>query len=121
MNDTSPAEFLNEVFQLPATGQEQDWDIELADHTRLQEFITYAQKELLKDDVKQALMALVLASYDDLLRYSGDGDLFYGGQIQQLVAENKPLYSELLTYWARLDENDARNGFYVTPFVRTLL
>jgi hypothetical protein len=35
--------FLNETLNLPATGCEQDWDIELSDPNRITEFITFME------------------------------------------------------------------------------
>jgi len=52
---------------LPTSGKEQDWDIELADAIRLDEFLNVLDHQHLSDDQKHALMALIIASYDDFL------------------------------------------------------
>jgi hypothetical protein len=57
---------LNRALHLPATGREQDWDIELEDMNRVGEFIGYLADHPLNDDEKRALMALIVSSLEDL-------------------------------------------------------
>ena len=59
--------FLNQHFKLPAIGTEQDWAIELADHTRIKAFLDSYNTITLSSDDKIALMALVFASYEDYI------------------------------------------------------
>ncbi len=61
----SAKEFLNSFLKLPATGKEQDWEIELSNPNRLLEFIIFLEKTDLSYDQKQALIALILASFED--------------------------------------------------------
>ena len=57
---------LNSALHLPATGREQDWDIELADPDRTGEFTTYLENNTFDEDEKRALMPLILGSLEDL-------------------------------------------------------
>lgn len=69
-------DYLNKLLNLPARGDEQDWDIELADPARLSEFLATFKAYNLTLSVKKAFLALIIASYDDLLQYDPDDDDF---------------------------------------------
>ena len=58
-------EELNEFFGFPATGKEQDWEIEFANPERLQEFIDVLFRRQFQGDQQDALAALVIATLDE--------------------------------------------------------
>lgn len=58
--------FLNEKLKLPVTGEEQDWDLELSDYTRMEEFLSFYENQILDADTKFALMSLIIASYEGI-------------------------------------------------------
>lgn len=58
-------EFLNTALLLPATGQEQDWEVELADKTRIAEFLDFHEGNDLSEPCRTALMALILSSFEE--------------------------------------------------------
>ena len=86
--------FLNEYFKLPARGDEQDWDVELANPDRSTEFLN-AYDDGFSDDVKLALMALIFASYDDYIgKYKRDS--YLESKIKTIVGLNKNLFVDLI-------------------------
>jgi hypothetical protein len=101
----SAIEFLNEALHLPASGREQDWDIELADPARIREFIQLSSKTDLDDEKQFALMALILASLEDL-SYQGDIPSDVWKDIADLLQAHPKLYSDLLDQWAAKDGDD---------------
>ncbi len=58
---------LNELLSLPATGNEQDWEIELADPSRVVEFLDIYEQLPENVGVRRALWALITASLNDAL------------------------------------------------------
>lgn len=78
-------DYLNKLLNLPASGDEQDWDIELADPARLSEFLATFRAYDLTLSVKKAFLALIIASYDQLLQYDPDDDDFYWASIKGLM------------------------------------
>jgi hypothetical protein len=53
---------VNELLRLPAHGQEQDWEIELADGARLSEFLDAFEGKTLDLEGRSALALLILFS-----------------------------------------------------------
>jgi hypothetical protein len=64
--------YVNNLFNLPAKGDEQDWAIELADKLRLEDFIEFLQNDDISFSVKYAVVELILASYDEYLYTTKD-------------------------------------------------
>jgi len=111
--------FLNKVFLLPYTGQEQDWDIEMADSQRLDEFICYYQSNSLSENKKYALIALILASYDDFLSENNIEVDKRWKTIESLLNSDINLYTELIDYWS-LTQEKGTNYFRITPLIREI-
>ena len=99
--DKNAIDYLNESLQLRATGREQDWDLELSDSGRLNEFIEFYKSEQLDGATKIALMALILSSFDDLM--SAGGKKFgFDDEIRNLVVVDIELLKPLIQYWASM-------------------
>jgi hypothetical protein len=120
---------INTLLQLPATGQEQDWEIELADSTRVQEFCQVYQTANLTQEEKFTLMALIIASYDDYLRFGQDKTATDAITtiITKLLVHDFALHKTTINYWCQheitSDEADWNNPewvFAVTPLMRRL-
>ncbi len=113
-------ESINKILQLPANGNEQDWALELADKSRILEFIQILDSNQLSEMGKYAIMELILASYDDYLQDKEDGNNFMWETIKGRLDKDCGIYDEMLNYWALLNEND-EDIFRVTPLVRSYL
>lgn len=100
---------------LPATGEEQDWDIELADPSRVDEFLCYLESHDLSEDARFALMALIIASLDDL-SYEGDLDAELVKRTVALLEAGRPLYDDLILYWRQ--DGEGPDGFNISPTMR---
>ncbi|SEN11839.1 hypothetical protein SAMN05192574_102502 [Mucilaginibacter gossypiicola] len=117
-------DYLNKLLNLPARGDEQDWDIELADPARLSEFLATFKAYDLTLSVKRAFLALIIASYDDLLQYDPDDDDFYWTSIKKIIDPETHEHIALLEYWAfgnLQSEENSDYGFLVTPRIRAYL
>ncbi|WP_103072004.1 hypothetical protein [Aquimarina sediminis] len=113
-------ESINKKLSLPYTGVEQDWDIELADSQRVNEFVFFYKNTMLSLDEKKALMSLIFASYDDFLNECGIDKNEIWTEIVLLVQSNINLFKELLNYWSLEEETSPENYFKITPLVRDI-
>lgn len=112
-------EYLNKELLLPYTGIEQDWELEMANSQRVNEFLSFYKNQL-SIDIKIALMSLILASYDDLLNIKGvDIDKTWA-EIKEILESEKGIFLELLAYWGLYDENAFENYFKITPLIREI-
>jgi hypothetical protein len=140
-------EYINRMFSLPARGDEQDWDIELADPDRVEEFLSRYPEIERTDELSFALMSLIVASFDekvwvrflevgkpldfdwdfkDLVRMSGyEVDALYTARekelwsrISAILAQKPDLFDGIISYWS-LDDNDSDHCWPSTLFFWT--
>jgi hypothetical protein len=114
---------LNRMFSLPYEGWEQDWEIQMADEDRLEEFI--AGYSLIKDDDELAfgLAWLIVASLDGMIwirmgeldldfydimencgfdvtkTYTSD-ELLMWEQVSAILIERKDFFKEIIEYFS---------------------
>ncbi len=112
-------EYLNKELRLPATGREQDWEIELADANRIDEFISFYENKTLSDDNKSALMTLIIGSLEDLA-YAKPIDEIMWGKIAKLLCDTPELHKPIIDYWSLGDENNSDDLFAITKLMRSL-
>ena len=110
---------LTTLLALPATGQEQDWEVELADENRIGEFLMAYEGLFLSPDDKLALMALILASVDNYIEAKSRIPEEWE-RIANILIEERELHQETISYWRCVDEDDPQAWFHLTPHVRAL-
>jgi len=128
MDDTSPMyltkeaiEGLNNKLCLPNLGPfSQDWEYELADSSRILEFITFYEQHDLINDEKFALMALIISCFDDYLSEGkAAGELW--NRIRYYLLKDYQIHINKIRYWSLEGEADLDNCFSVTPLVREII
>ena len=112
-------EQLSKELSLPYTGTEQDWDIEMADSNRIDEFIKFYKESHLCDDKKVAVMSLILASYDDLLNENNLEIDDRWNEIKSILKSEMIIFVDLIDYWS-LSNEEEDNLFQITPLVRNI-
>jgi hypothetical protein len=105
----------------------QDWPLEVADSSRLDEFLDLL-KRAASDDDRFALMELVLYSLDEADPAKQRGAW---GVIEAMLEREPMLYARAIIYWSAGDETDdgtwkmddlgEDDGFSITPLMRTVL
>ena len=113
-------EQLSKDLSLPFKGTEQDWDIEMANSDRLKEFIEFYKHNDLSNNRKEAIVSLILASYDDLLNKK---DLVVDEtwkEIKSILTSEKLILSDIMDYWSLCNQSDESDVFRVTHLVREL-
>lgn len=109
-------ERLSKLLNLPFTGTEQDWDIEMADQNRIDEFIIFYNEVELTEEMKYATMSLIVASYDDFLNSQELDKDDRWDEIKKLLISEKTVFKDLIEYWAV--ESEEIDFFRVTPLLR---
>lgn len=113
-------ESLNKNLSLPSTGMEQDWEIELSNSNRIEEFVSFYKNSSLNEGEKKALMSLIVASYDDYLNEKHISNEMFEREIKELLTIDKYLFTELLGYWSLIGESNSENYFKITPLIRNI-
>ncbi|MBC7809339.1 MAG: hypothetical protein H7145_24660 [Akkermansiaceae bacterium] len=112
-------ERLNTILHLPFTQGMQDWDVELADASRLGEFCALYETGRLDIEERFALMRLIVASLDDLLSVGDPGGaLELVTRVIRVLRKDCALHFHTVEYWCLLEEDDPKNVFAVTPLLR---
>ena len=117
--DTEAIQFLNKALNLPVTGFEQDWEIELANPNRINEFISFYENIKLDNKHKYALMALIIASLEDL-SYIKPVEHELWEKIYKLLSDEFDMYKPLIDYWSLADEKKSNDVFAITKLMRSL-
>jgi hypothetical protein len=113
-------EKLNMLLNLPYMDWMQDWDIQLADSNRIQEFCDAYERENLDSNEKQALMALIIASYNNYLEERGN-EMVLWDKIAALLRRDLDLHKPTLLYWSCDNSEEITGEFAVTPSIKALL
>ena len=93
-------DYLSSVFNFPITGLEQDWDVEFADSNRLEEFITYLENEKLSQEITRALIALIIASYNEYLE-ERPANPEIEKRIEKILIENFSQASDIIDFYVK--------------------
>lgn len=118
--DRKVIEFLNEQLLLPFDSLVQDWDIEMADASRIIEFITFYKNNSLSKLEKKGLMSLIIASFDDYLNENNNENEIENlwNLISVLIQNELELFLELIQYWS--SKNEAEDSFKIARYLETL-
>ena len=92
----------------------QDWPLEVANGDRIEEFLSYYEKEQ-KSEARLAIAELTVASLDDAFSVTTPSKrvLDRAGRIL------KP-YPHIIEYWSCPDAHTEDEMFHITPWIRSL-
>jgi len=113
-------EQLSKELLLPYTGTEQDWDIEMADSNRINDFLNFYQQNDLSADKRVAVVSLILASYED---YLSENDLRIDdrwNEIKTILESEGVIFADLIHYWSLGNEIGEDNLFRITTLIRSV-
>ena len=111
--------FFNRELGFHATGKEQDWELEFSDPHRVGEFIQNLETNEghYRDDHKIALMALILASLEELAHLRQVPSSTWAKVSAILKRSN--IYSALIRDW--VPDIAEQNDFMISPTLRTMV
>jgi len=97
----------------------QDWEIECADPTRVDEFLECYRKHADSDDERFTLMALILGSYEE---YHGlpkpKPEVWL--KIRNVLLTEKKLHKDHIEYYACQETDVEEEWFPITPLMRSI-
>ncbi|WP_342249388.1 hypothetical protein [Sphingomonas sp. OTU376] len=99
-------ERLNRLLDLPATGHEQDWEIEFADPAKLGDMLRVLRTENLDEEEQCALSALALHSLEEAAG-AGIKVNLAAAELRGTLAQTPALQDKMRFYWSRLSPEGA--------------
>ena len=97
----------------------QDWEWEVADPNRIDEFLAAYEGTELSEDERFTLMETLLQSFEDLNGPLEAEPRWF--RILELLDRNVVLHAYSICYWSVTENDDLDDCWRVTPFVRTIL
>lgn len=114
----SAIEKLAATFSLPNTPDMQDWELEVADPGRIEEFINEYKNGVLTDDEKFTLLEMLLQSFEESeLNLSTNK---YWKELLELIRNNYKLHEYTIWYWSSFEAENEEEQWRITPFMREL-
>ena len=104
--------------QLPYSESAQDWEWEVADPSRLAEFVAVYEREPLNIAERSSLMEIIVQCAEDLSATS-HGDAAWS-QVERLLRTHPEIHLATVRYWACLEAGGAAEACGVTPKMRAL-
>ncbi|MDT4329318.1 hypothetical protein ACQE3E_07125 [Methylomonas sp. MED-D] len=92
---------INQLLSLPATGREQDWEIELADPARIDEMLDILESKDIDFECKSALALLAISSMEE----ANEAGMLEAAQVRrayQLFFKRDELRERMCFYWIEL-------------------
>jgi hypothetical protein len=109
---------LAQRFSLENRPDMQDWEWEVADPARAEEFVTAYKTAALTDDERFTLMEMILQSFEERAQVLA-GDLVWL-DVLHLIEQNVDLHISSVWHWA-CEQSGIGDAWRVTPFMREIL
>jgi hypothetical protein len=97
----------------------QDWEYEVADANRIDEFISVYESGELDDDEKFSLMETIIQSFEDLEISLSDEPRWQ--RVLNIIENNIELHRYTVWYWSMLENSNKFEQWRVTPFIESIL
>lgn len=90
----------------------QDWDIERADGSKLDEWLALAREASLNTQEKRAFFALIVASYDEFLdqNFGIEEHQATDNWISEQIQNHKGSFRDIIEYWKRYGSGEPGIG-----------
>ena len=110
---------LVERFNFPYSSDMQDWEWEVADPNRIEEFVAAYTSGELNEDERFVLMETIIQSFEDLCSSLDDNKKWH--EVVELLESNLDLHIYSVWYWSDDENESLRDSWYVAPYMRYLL
>ena len=97
----------------------QDWEYEVADPSKISEWLEVYESGKLNHDERSLLMTLLLTSHNEALENGSDQQNNWA-KIRGFLERDRSIHQKAIQYWSLPDEADLENCFAITPLVRTI-
>jgi hypothetical protein len=107
-------------FGLPNSPEMQDWEYEVADPSRIDEFLSTLEGEALSEDERYTLAIIVMESFNDLASAQPDIEGSESWRrFVEYIGKNRQLDVATIQYYA-MEDTPLEDAFDITPAVRPL-
>lgn len=96
----------------------QDWEYEVADETRVNEFLSLYENLSLNEEEKFALMIVIIGSLNDAIE-NGDVDDSVFSKTKELLLKEIAIHKNTIIYWS-VESEELEDCFAITPFIRCI-
>ena len=97
----------------------QDWEWEVADSDRIDEFISAYESGQLDDDEKFTLMEIIIQSFEEFESSLSIEPRWK--KILNIIENNIELHIYSVWYWSDLENDNEDDQWKVNPFIRSIL
>ena len=109
-------EFLSKYLNLPTDPFMQDWEYEVADPHKINEFMAAYHSDKLNDNDKFLLMELILQSIEDSTNFH---QTLAWENVLNSLENNIPLHATSICYWA-CGNSPLEDCWKITPYIRKI-
>jgi len=106
-------------FNLPNTPEMQDWEWEVADADRIEEFLSAYESGELDDDEKFTLMETIIHPFEELQLPLSNEPRWE--RVLKLLENNIELHIYSVWYWSDLENDNEEDQWTVNPFIKAIL
>lgn len=106
-------------FDVPNEPHMQDWEWEVADPKRIDEYLSAYRSGGLSDDERFTLMETIIQAFDDLADPLDSNHRW--SETLHILDENIDLHAYSVWYWSDLEYELGDETWRVTPFLRTIV
>lgn len=103
---------------LPYSDSMQDWEWEIADSSRLAEFVAVYEREPLNAMEQFSLMEIIVQCAEDLAESPQGASAW--SDVERLIYVRPDLHLATVRYWACLEADEPEQAFRVAPKMREL-
>ena len=97
----------------------QDWEWEVADPSRIDEFLAAYESGELSEDERFTLMETIFQSFEELPDSIGSDPRW--AQVLDILDSHFELHAYSIWYWSDLENENGEDSWRVTPFLRQVL
>lgn len=106
-------------FNLPNKPEMQDWEWEVADPDRIDEFLYAYKSDILDDDEKFTLMETIIQSFEESLFPLSKDPRWK--TVLEILERNIELHIYSVWYWSDLGNDNSDEQWNVNPYIRAIL
>ena len=108
--------YLTATLNLPACGNEQDWEIEMSDASRVPEFLDIYGRGGLSGEYRRALASLIIASFEDSI-WEGKFSERHWKMFSEMIREHLDEIEGVLAPWTQVEGD----GYAITIRLRDIV
>ncbi len=114
----SAIKYLAKKFSLPYSSSMQDWEYEVADYNRIEEFVDELRKDDLANEVYFSLLNIIIQSFEESEIVLGKNQLWF--EVQSLIEKRFKIHEYSVWYWSAFEAKNNSEQWKVSTHMRNL-